>query len=175
MSFRTIVEGFITSVATDVVKLTRFTTGSNSGTDLSALQTSDKTSLPAAINAVLVIAQNAANAAGASIDDTITSLTKTWSSDKTDKSIKAAVAALVNSAPETLDQINELATALGNDPAFATTIANALAQRVRVDAAQTFTAGQKAQGISNLGAISAADVGDTTTSLVAVYNAAKSA
>ena len=33
------------------------------------------------------------------------------------------VAALVNSAPGTLDTLNELATALGNDPNFATTIA----------------------------------------------------
>jgi len=35
----------------------------------------------------------------------------------------AAVAALVASAPATLDTLNELAVALGNDPSFATTIA----------------------------------------------------
>lgn len=34
------------------------------------------------------------------------------------------VADLVNSAPETLDTLNELASALGNDPNFATTVAN---------------------------------------------------
>lgn len=37
--------------------------------------------------------------------------------------VRAAVAALVNSAPGTLDQLNELATAIGNDPNFAVTIA----------------------------------------------------
>ena len=34
------------------------------------------------------------------------------------------VSDLVNSAPETLDTLNELASALGNDPNFATTVAN---------------------------------------------------
>ena len=38
--------------------------------------------------------------------------------------VKTAVAALVNSAPGTLDTLKELATALGNDPNFATTITN---------------------------------------------------
>lgn len=41
--------------------------------------------------------------------------------------IAAAIAALVNSSPATLDTLNELAAALGNDANFATTITNALA------------------------------------------------
>lgn len=41
-----------------------------------------------------------------------------------------AVAALVNSSPATLDTLNELAAALGNDPSFATTIATALGNKV---------------------------------------------
>ena len=41
--------------------------------------------------------------------------------------IATAVANLVNSAPSTLDTLNELALALGNDASFATTITNALA------------------------------------------------
>jgi hypothetical protein len=40
--------------------------------------------------------------------------------------ISARIAALVNSSPATLDTLNELAAALGNDPNFATTIATAL-------------------------------------------------
>jgi len=36
--------------------------------------------------------------------------------------VKSAVAALVDSAPETLDTLNELAAALGDDPNFVTTI-----------------------------------------------------
>ncbi|WP_260468884.1 pyocin knob domain-containing protein, partial [Stutzerimonas stutzeri] len=41
--------------------------------------------------------------------------------------VQAAIAALVNSSPGTLDTLNELAAALGNDPNFATTMATALA------------------------------------------------
>lgn len=41
--------------------------------------------------------------------------------------VQAAIAALVASSPATLDTLNELATALGNDPNFATTMTNALA------------------------------------------------
>ena len=37
--------------------------------------------------------------------------------------VETKIAELVNSAPETLNTLNELATALGNDPNFATTIA----------------------------------------------------
>lgn len=40
--------------------------------------------------------------------------------------VQAAVAALVASAPGTLDTLNELAAALGNDPSFATTLATSL-------------------------------------------------
>lgn len=43
--------------------------------------------------------------------------------------VRAAVAALVNSAPDTLDTLQELADALGDDPDFATTVVNALATK----------------------------------------------
>ncbi|EKR5144941.1 prophage tail fiber N-terminal domain-containing protein [Escherichia coli] len=41
--------------------------------------------------------------------------------------VRKLLAALVDSSPEALDTLNELAAALGNDPEFATTILNALA------------------------------------------------
>ena len=40
------------------------------------------------------------------------------------------VAGLVDSAPETLDTLNELSAALGNDPNFATTVANQIGTKV---------------------------------------------
>lgn len=46
--------------------------------------------------------------------------------------VKAALAALVGSSPEALDTLNELATALGNDPNFATTMTNALAGKMEI-------------------------------------------
>ena len=44
--------------------------------------------------------------------------------------VDTAVAGIVNSAPTTLDTLNELATALGNDPNFATTVATQIGQKV---------------------------------------------
>jgi len=40
------------------------------------------------------------------------------------------IAQITDSAPETLDTLNELAAALGNDPNFATTVANQLGQKL---------------------------------------------
>lgn len=64
--------------------------------------------------------------------------------------ITAAINALVAAAPGALDTLNELATALGNDPDFAATVSSALGNRVRVDAAQAFTAVQKGQARANI-------------------------
>ena len=50
-----------------------------------------------------------------------------FSKTETTANIQAAVSALVASAPATLDTLKELATALGNDANFATTVTNALA------------------------------------------------
>ncbi|MXN77212.1 hypothetical protein GR157_21035 [Burkholderia sp. 4701] len=43
------------------------------------------------------------------------------------------VAALVDQSPEALNTLRELANALGNDPSFATTVTNALAQKAPID------------------------------------------
>lgn len=65
--------------------------------------------------------------------------------------IASAIADRVGGAPAALDAFNELAAAIANDPNFATTMATALGNRVRVDAAQALTALQKAQALGNLG------------------------
>ncbi len=44
--------------------------------------------------------------------------------------VVSAIMALINTSPAALDTLNELATALGNDPNFATTMATALAGKV---------------------------------------------
>ena len=50
-------------------------------------------------------------------------------------------AAIVDSAPETLDTLNELAAALGDDPNFATTVTNQIAQKADKTTATTSTDG----------------------------------
>ena len=52
--------------------------------------------------------------------------------------VRGEVSALVNSAPSTLDTLNELATALGNDASFSTTVTNSLAAKAP-SASPTFT------------------------------------
>ena len=144
------------AIAADIKLLTV-----NQGT-LTALTTTDKTSLVNAINELKTSIANVTN-----INDTSTSKSATWSSDKINTSINNAVSALVNGAGTTLDTLKELANALGNDANFATTIATQMGKRVRVDAAQTFTVAEQAQGCANL------DIGNPDTDFVAAYNTAK--
>lgn len=49
---------------------------------------------------------------------------------QTASEVAQAIADLVNSSPEALDTLRELAEALGNDPNFATTIASQLGNKV---------------------------------------------
>lgn len=95
-----------------------------------------------------------------------------YSSSETDSAISVAINNLLDSAPGTLDTLNELAAALGDDPNFASTTTAALANRVRTDtASQGLNATQQANARSNIGAASSANVGNTATDFVAVFNA----
>lgn len=60
-----------------------------------------------------------------------------YSKAETDTNISSAVSTLVNASPATLDTLNELATALGNDPAFATTITTLIG--TKANQATTYT------------------------------------
>lgn len=51
---------------------------------------------------------------------------------QTKTQVNAAVSALVSQAPETLDTLNELAAALGNDPNFATTVSNQIGSKENI-------------------------------------------
>ena len=51
---------------------------------------------------------------------------------QTESQVEAKVASLVDSAPETLDTLNELAAALGDDPNFATTITAQIGQKADI-------------------------------------------
>lgn len=143
--------------------------------DLTALNTTSKTSLVSAINELVVALGNA----GAQINDAVGNgnTTYTWSADKIFDSIEAAKVAvksdLTNGASAALDTLSELAAALGNDANFAATIATALGLRVRADAVQTFDATQKAQARANIGALSLVEIGDPDTNFVTTYTAAK--
>lgn len=138
MSLDTNLQDFVTSVATNAKGIKTLINGN--AADLSALTTTQKSNLVAAINEVAA----AVGGAGATIDDAVISALSVWSSAKTDAEIKAAVAAVVDNAPEALDTLNELAAALGDDPNFATTVLNALggkANTVHTHVASDITGG----------------------------------
>lgn len=90
----------------------------NTAGTLSSLNTTAKSNLVAAINELA----GAIGGSGATIDDENVSTLTVYSSEKTVEEIEAAVSALVESAPELLDTLAELAAALGDDPEFATTV-----------------------------------------------------
>lgn len=142
---------------------------------LSSLNTNAKGSLVAAINELF----DMVGGAGATINDAAGNgaTAVTWSADKIYDSIEAAKVAvtnsLVNGAAATLDTLNELAAALGNDPSFAVTIATEIANRVRFDTAQALTAPQKVQATANIGAMSLVDAGNIDRDLTADYATAK--
>ena len=176
MSLETRIVALAQAVGADVKALT------SAQGNLSALNTTTKTNLVAAINELVTLVNNA----GASINDSAGNgdTGVTWSADKIFDSIEAAKTAvkneLVNGAAAALDTLNELAAALGNDPNFAATIAAEVANRVRYDAAQTLTSPQQAQARTNIGAAAASDLSALTTGLgnydrdyVADYTAAK--
>ena len=129
---------------------------------LSALTTTQKGSLVAAINEL----KSAIDSAGSSItiSDSTTSTTQVWSSSKVASAIQTAKDELTNGAASALDTLSELAAALGNDANFASTVTTALGYRLRYDAAQTLTAGQKTQACTNLG------IGEPDTDFVTTFN-----
>ena len=68
------------------------------------------------------------------IEEAVADLVKeeTLSDYATTEYVNAAVTNLVDSAPDTLDTLNELAAALGDDANFATTVANQIGQKANV-------------------------------------------
>lgn len=199
------------------LKATRVLVNGNA-IDLSALTTTDKTNLVAALNEIKAAVDSAAATGGASINDTTPGTSTTYSSSKIDSQIAAATPA----ASETVAGLVELATTAeattGTDALRATTpagvkavvdamrlsilgtvdsahdtlqelqaimesmdsadegqiqaLVSAVAVRLRFDDVQTLTAAQKIQGNANLGSVSLADFGSTTTDYVALINAA---
>ena len=129
---------------------------------LDSLSTTSKASLVDAINELHLAISNSTD-----VDDSAENGISTWSSSKIRESINTAISELINGSGSALDTLKELADALGNDANFAATIAEQMGKRVRVDAAQTFTVTEQAQGCANLG------IGNPDTDLLAVYTAAK--
>lgn len=134
---------------------------------LDSLQTQTKASTVAAINEL-----NAALANATNIDDSAASLRKTFSSEKITALVQQTVSDLVNGAPEALNTLQEIAAELQGQASSVDDLLARIGNRVRFDAAQTLSAAQQAQARSNIGAVAAEEVGDTSTDFVAAFRAA---
>lgn len=137
------------------------TIGEGTALDPGLISAMDKAKLDgiaagATANATDAALRDRATHTGEQAIGTITGLVDALAGKATPTDVAAALAGLVDSSPATLDTLNELAAALGDDPDFATTVSTALGNRLRVDAAQGLTAPQQAQGRDNLGLGSAA-------------------
>ena len=149
-----------TRVATEIKSVKTLINGN--AADLSALTTTQKTSLVDAINEL----KNAVDNAGSSItiSDSTSSTTEVWSSSKIASEIQAAKDALTDGASAALDTLAELASALGDDASFASTVTTSLGYRLRFDDVQTLTTEQKTQACANLG------IGEPDTDFVTTFN-----
>jgi hypothetical protein len=187
MSLQTRLTDLITAIGTDYKQIRTWITGSSSG-DLTGLTTTTKADLISAINEVNAkpsgggsAAPDATTAVKGIIE--IATLAEVGTGTDTVRAVtpegvrqeRTALKAEILGAgvPAALDTLDELAAALGDDANYAATITTALGTRVRVDAAQGFTAGEQTQGRANIGAQDAASIGNPDTDLVALYTTAK--
>ena len=123
---------------------------------LAGLTTTEKSTVVGALNE---LAGRIATLEQASvIDDTTTDTDTTWSSTKITAAIAEGVAGVIDGAPEALNTLKELAEALNNSPDVIDDITTMLGKAVRVDVAQAFSVAEKAQGRTNIGAASDADL-----------------
>jgi hypothetical protein len=163
-----------TRVATEVKALRTLLNGN--AADNSALITTAKGNLVAAINEVKAQANSLAASGGATINDGSTSsTTQTYSVNKIITSIAEARAAvkaeILGGAGAAYDTLQELKDLLDGAETDLSALTTALGNRLRFDAVQTLTAPQKVQVNANAGSLSLVQSGDPDTNLVATFEA----
>jgi hypothetical protein len=147
---------------------------------LGGLTTTAKSNLVAAINEVKA-AVSAVDLTALINDEALVGVTnKTYSVDKILGLLGALETKIMGGiTPEALDTIKELADFLSNET-VANGIVSQMANRVRVDAAQSFNSTQQAQARANIAAAAASDlatltanIGNTDHDFVTDYTTAK--
>ena len=137
---------------------------------LSNLTTTQKASLVLSINelkaGLKAIEDSVAGSVG--IDDSIITLTTTWSSSKINTAIDAAVAALVDGSPDALNTLKELATAITENGSAIAALESLVANHVKFNEAQNLSTAQKAQARSNIGAAASSELTNLSANLGAL-------
>ena len=135
--------------------------------NLANLNTTDKSSLVAAINELQTAVQSAAV-----INDEQVSATTAYSSNKIVALLDALKTEILGGADAAYDTLVEIQQLLQNGTTGLDALLAAVNNRVRYDAAQTLTEAEQLQARSNIGAASAVDVGNTDTDFVTVFQGA---
>jgi len=116
--------GYLTSIAADSINDTHI----DFGTGTNQVSTAD---IPEQTNLYFTDARADARIAAADTDSLSEGSTNLYYTDaRADARAQLKIDALVDSAPNTLDTLNELAAALGDDANFSTTITNSIATKL---------------------------------------------
>lgn len=167
MSIATRINDLATAIAT-AVKASKTLINGNVA-DLSALTTATKTNLVAAINELQAEITAVAGASGAAINDgSVASLTETYSITKILDLLVAVKAEILGGALAAQDTLAELKAYVDSGQGADVT---ALANRLRIDAAQGLTAPQRQFGRDNLDVYSKAEIGNVETDFAATFAA----
>jgi capsid protein len=141
---------------------------------LANLSTTAKINLVSAINELR--AQIGALEGSTVIDDANSaSLSTTFSASKITGLLDALKADLLGGADAAFDTLKELQEAIQSDQTGIAALLAAVNVRVRFDAAQALTAQEQTQARNNIGAMSAAAVGDPDTDFVGIFESALAA
>ena len=161
MSLQTQLNSFVLRVAEE------FNTVKGRTGTLTALTTTDKSSLVAAINEL-----KAAILTAVAIDDLTVATTSTYSSSKIVSVLDALKADILGGADPAYDTLLEIQQVLQSGTSGLEALLAAINQRVRFDAAQSLTVAEQSQARSNIGAVASSDLGNPDTDFVAVFEGA---
>ena len=161
MSLATRIESLVIRVAQEF-KNVRATAGK-----IANLSTTDKSGLVAAINEL-----KAEVLLATAIDDNHIDTSTTYSSNKIVSLLDALKADILGGADAAYDTLVEIQQLLQNGTTGLDALLAAVNLRVRFDEAQTLTAAEQLQARTNIGAVAAADVGNTDTDFVVVFDGA---
>ena len=161
MSLATRIESLVIRVAQEF-KNVRATAG-----NIANLSTTDKSSLVAAINEL-----KAEVLLATAIDDNHIDTSTTDSSNKIVSLLDAIKADILGGADAAYDTLVEIQQLLQNGTTGLDALLAAVNLRARFDEAQTLTAAEQLQARTNIGAVAAADVGNTDTDFVVVFDGA---
>lgn len=141
--------------------------------NLLTLSTTNKTSLVAAINELFGLIGTGGGSAV--IDDSAASgSASTYSIDKILALLNGFKQDILGGVPlAAFDTLVEISTYLASDQTATSGLVTAMANRVSVDVAQSFTTEQQAQGRANIGAFGAPEIGNPDTDFLTIYNTAK--